>query len=158
MLRTGATILGWYVTSRATAQRALLGVVSVLCVAVVDGVVVSRLDAACGDWLAHPANSIAMSDIEMAASSHGSNSAPAPELGRATRPRSSRCHGPLCRKAPSQPAPPTPATISLQTDKLVLFGHVSLVQSVEQQLFYNGEPVAHAVRGFPMRIDHPPRA
>jgi hypothetical protein len=118
---------------------------------------VSRAEATCGDWLAHP-SATAMSQYEHLDHSTAATHPSSNDQRRSARlPLSKPCHGPLCRSAPSQPAPPAPANISFQTEKLALFEIVDTYLA-DCRRFYNGDDSqSHPLRGFPPRIDHPPR-
>src|SRR5688572_6324694 len=73
-------------------------------------------------------------------------------------PISKPCNGPYCRSAPFQPVPSAPVNISLHSDRLAFFGHVDLQLTPREQFHHGVESDACPARGFPSRIDHPPRA
>jgi hypothetical protein len=116
-----------------------------------------RADASCGDWLAHSGEMSAARDHRIDSSSHV-DPASANQRHRTTRlPLSKPCHGPFCRSAPPQPAPTAPASVSFATDKLALFGCSEPLLAGSRQFYQDNESDALPSRGFPARIDHPPR-
>jgi len=129
---------------RAMIASAMLAVVAL----VGHGTVAS---ASCGDWLADPSHSMAV------AIPTSQEPADIPErlADRAGGP--APCHGPLCRQAPDQPAPPLPATISVRIDKLGIAAPPAVDDPEARQFGLSPESEAHSARGFPLRVEHPPR-
>jgi len=118
-----------------------------------------RAEASCGDWLAHAGDTFADSGSEAARHSQSGGQSSAKQDDRSSRlPLSKTCHGPLCRRAPSQPAPTAPANVLSHGDQLALSGLVQSPSPKCPKFDLGGESEAHAARGFPARIDHPPRA
>jgi hypothetical protein len=119
-----------------------------------------RAVASCGDWLAHPvgshrsaqrSTSVDQRNTDTAASVGGTiasnkDSIPLP------------CDGPSCRRAPSRPVPVIPPSNVSATDKLLLAGHDVIREPLSRWTFTTGDSSAHAIRGFPADIEHPPRA
>jgi hypothetical protein len=124
-----------------------------------QAIAVSRADASCGDWLAHPGTAVNM-DVDDHAAGANSGSQPMKMGSGSSRrlPGSAPCSGPFCRNAPQQPDPTVPASISFQTDKIALSYHAGAQLPERLQFYRQGEPEPHPARGFPSRIDHPPRA
>jgi hypothetical protein len=122
-------------------------------------VAVSRADASCGDWLAHSGTAVNM-DVDDHAPGANSGSQPMKMgSGNSRRlPGSAPCSGPFCRHAPQQPDPSVPASVSFQTDKTALTYFAGARLAEHLQFFRQGESDPHPARGFPTRIDHPPRA
>jgi hypothetical protein len=119
-----------------------------------------RARASCGDWLAHSATSdgreqqatsgtdsdalnLNLADGVIASSQ---DSSPMP------------CDGPSCRNAPSSPAPFVPVPQQSTSDKLVLAGQDVVREPLSRWTFAARDSSAHAFRGFPVDIEHPPRA
>lgn len=135
--------------------KALFGLSAYVALQAVDG---SRAGATCGDWLAHSAGDVAMTAGH--ADSHPSHSnaeSRETRTGRSTLPFCP-CRGPQCRQAPLQSTPPTPVVTSFRVEQLaVVSSHES--QSDGRRLFLAGsESDVRPARGYPQRIDHPPRA
>jgi hypothetical protein len=119
---------------------------------------VTSADASCGDWLAHTHDMAAMHGGDDANRQHRRDQASVNNEARSSdHPVSKPCHGPFCRNAPSQPAPPAPVNINLHVEKLVLCGLADLNLTGCRQSQFGGETDAHPLRGFPNLIDHPPR-
>jgi hypothetical protein len=119
----------------------------------------TRAVASCGDWLAHSVTSDsgaqAMSGTNSDALHAGSvdaviasskDSIPLP------------CDGPSCRQAPFRPVPIVPPQSTPATDKLLLAGHDVIREPMSRWTIATGDSSAHALRGFPVDIEHPPRA
>lgn len=124
-----------------------------------EGASRSRAFASCGDWLAHPArvNSAVDKDAgQMQALAHKGPSADVVS-GSSQRPRPASCQGPSCRSAPSMPIPSVPPSTLNPIDKLMFVGHAALHDADGRAAFIDGNSVAHAFRGFPAAIEHPPR-
>ena len=119
-----------------------------------------RAFASCGDWLAHPVQSHgiaqpATSDGQMNTDTSTSfDEAIASTKGSIPLP----CDGPSCRNAPSKPVPVIPTSNISATDKLLLAGHDVIREPLSRWSFTAGKSSAHAIRGFPVDIEHPPRA
>jgi hypothetical protein len=118
-------------------------------------------NASCGDWLAHPDETTAMRVSNRAVASRHSERDPAAveKLDAPSKlPLSRPCHGPYCRSAPYDPAPTAPASLHSQIEKLAIFTDSNLGLVARRQVNSGGDSGAHPLRGFPTRIEHPPRA
>jgi hypothetical protein len=135
---------------------ALCGVLGVV---LLQALIAARAEGSCGDWLAHagemPAIDIRATDVEKKVPGRPATSNRARSNDS---PMSQPCHGPFCRSAPSQPAPPAPANFFSQFEKLALFAKHGLDLSECKDHAFGREADAHPLRGFPILIEHPPRA
>jgi hypothetical protein len=114
-------------------------------------------NASCGDWLTHSGDMRSSRDHQVDGMTQ-TDPASANEQHRSDKlPLSKPCHGPLCRSAPAQPAPTAPASVIFSSDKLALFGSTETLFTDCRRFYQVNELDAHATRGFPARIDHPPR-
>ena len=115
---------------------------------------ISSSHATCGDWLAHSDNSMtgAKSPAQSTTASDTTHNAPL------RRPLSAPCHGPHCRKAPAQPTQSLPSSAQLRYDRLPLVALSNSHEPPERHFRLSYELVVHSSKGFPPRIDHPPRA
>jgi hypothetical protein len=120
----------------------------------------TRAVASCGDWLAHSVTSDtsaqqAMSGTNSDAHHDGSvDDFTAPNQDSIPQP----CDGPSCRQAPFRPVPIAPPQSTPATDKLLLAGHDVIREPLSRWTIATGDSSAHAIRGFPVDIEHPPRA
>jgi len=108
--------------------------------------------ASCGDWLADPAHAMQ----QQAASSSTPAEAPV-RIGTQRPTGKPPCSGPLCRQTPGAPAPPVPVTTSLRVEKLTIAARSPASDPVARQFGRARESDARADRGFPLRVEHPPR-
>jgi hypothetical protein len=135
-----------------------VNVCGLLSLVVLQVVGVSRARASCGDWLAHPGESrMAANDKAVSQQQPAEQSVLKQDRGSKRLPISKPCNGPYCRSAPFHPVPAAPVSISLQSDRLALFRHVDVELTPRAQFHFGGQLDACASRGFPSRIDHPPR-
>jgi hypothetical protein len=133
--------------------------VFLLCLCALQVVVAMRAHASCGDWLSHsPGDMRPMgSGLESWADGHATRLAET-ESGTANHlPHSKPCEGPFCRSAPALPLPAAPARIVTPTDKLAVMSSDAERSSADNHSYFAVELGAHASRGFPTRIEHPPR-
>jgi hypothetical protein len=138
------------------ASAVVCGLLSVL---VLQCVIVSRAKATCGDWLAHPGGG--QMKVGEASVLHGrpmDQGTNKQHSHSARLPLSKPCNGPYCRSAPFQPIPTAPVSLSLPTDRIALFVQSEVRLTPRSGFEPSGEPDVRAMRGFPSRIDHPPRA
>jgi hypothetical protein len=112
--------------------------------------------ASCGDWLEH--DPIALGRVAVDRSTAGPLSAigtnlKADDKGMPLVP----CNGPFCRQAPPLPdAPAAPVAQWSTVEHAVLSGSSTGVSISRPDLLVNNED-ARPAKGFPTRIDHPPR-
>jgi hypothetical protein len=120
----------------------------------------SRAFASCGDWLAHPAQVTSAVDNDASQMQVPAHEGPSANVASdsSQRPRPTSCQGPSCRSGPSMPIPSAPPSTSNPIDKLMFVGRAALHDADLRGAFIDGNPVAHAFRGFPASIEHPPRA
>jgi hypothetical protein len=117
--------------------------------------------ASCGDWLAHPGHKMTMRSSSRGDANRYIERDPSAvdKLDASSKlPISRPCHGPYCRSAPYNPAPTGPANVHFQIEKLALVTDSSLDLVARQHVHSGGDLGAHPLRGFPIRIEHPPRA
>ena len=119
-----------------------------------------RAVASCGDWLAHPDGSHSSAQRSMSDDQRNADSAASVGGTFASNKDSIPlpCDGPSCRRAPSRPVPVIPPSNVSATDKLLLAGHDVVREPLSRWTFTTGDSSAHAIRGFPVGIEHPPRA
>jgi hypothetical protein len=112
--------------------------------------------ASCGDWLAHPP--AAVLSVEALATS-GRGGGPTDGVLYHYRHLTGRqpCQGPACGKAPEHRPPAVPTGDSGQTEHLGLAVHAITTAPTCPPSPISVELEARPVRGFPARIDHPPR-
>ena len=120
-----------------------------LAVCVVGSFFASSAFASCGDWLAdHSEEQIAPGGV---ASPLGSYDPESPT-------QHSPCRGPGCRNAPDSPHGPVPASeLKLQRLDMAVWGSQAPSNS-GQSSYHDFEAFARVLRGYPMGIEHPPRA
>lgn len=107
-------------------------------------------EATCGDWLAEPHS--AMQE------SAGNDTHPTENDLKADAPDSNLpCHGPSCRKQPSQPAAPSPAPPNTSSRDLVAVAIQSIADSSDIHVSTLYEVEATVSQGHPPEIEHPPR-
>jgi hypothetical protein len=119
-----------------------------------------RAFATCGDWLAHPDQSPTAvertgSDAHVLVDEDGSVDG---TLRSSEQPFPLPCHGPYCRNAPTKPVPTAPPTTVNASDKLLLAAQGIVCNPLSRWSYVSSDTSAHAVRGFPVDIEHPPRA
>jgi hypothetical protein len=68
------------------------------------------------------------------------------------------CDGPFCRSAPTKPVPTAPPSTVNPSDKLLASSRDVLCDPLGGWSFLRGDASAHTLRGFPVDIEHPPRA
>jgi hypothetical protein len=119
-----------------------------------------RAFATCGDWLAHPGTS--HSEADRASSNlqllGDRNDSAGSTLASNERPSPLACHGPFCRNAPTKPVPTVPPTTVNASDKLLLAAQGIICALPYRWSLAGRGNSAHALRGFPVDIEHPPRA
>jgi hypothetical protein len=135
-------------------------VCGLLSLSVLQGVLVSRAGATCGDWLAQPGGAQQISANEaMASHAQSTDQSASHQNSRAPRlPVTKQCNGPYCRSAPFQSAPSAPTSISSSSERLAVFGRAELQLACSTRFGQSGEPDACPTPGFKARIEHPPRA
>jgi hypothetical protein len=116
-----------------------------------QAVAISGARASCGDWLAHP-NHAASDGSERAETKRSSSEKPL-----STSPTRRACDGPHCQQAPAQPPPVVPLSISAPCSKVGVFVRHAAFLDLRQHFTTCFESDVRAARGFPTRIDHPPR-
>jgi hypothetical protein len=137
-------------------MQALLGLLACLALQAADG---SRAGATCGDWLAHPVGDTTMTDGGATGpQQQGSGGAARDERDSQRLPGSGPCRGPHCERAPLQPTPAGPAIVTFPVERLAVVGRAEARPNVRRQFFVGGDADVRPDRGFPQRIDHPPRA
>ena len=118
-------------------------------------VAVSQAGATCGDWLARPGERMAAHETPIKVKA--TNASAVHQRDSTPLSKSKPCNGPYCRSAPFQPVPATPVNITLKSDRLAFFGEADIQPATFVQFHQFGEPDACVARGFPSRIEHPPR-
>jgi hypothetical protein len=119
-----------------------------------------RASASCGDWLAHPSTSHSpadrtASDLQLLVDADG----PAGRsLASSDQPSKLPCDGPFCRNVPTKPVPTAPSSTVNLSDRLLLAAHGFVCEPLSRWMFTTGDTSAHALRGYPVYIEHPPRA
>ncbi len=119
-----------------------------------------RAFATCGDWLAHPHQAPSSverntSDAHMLADEDGSVDG---FLASNEQPSPLPCDGPFCRNMPTKPVPTAPPSTVNPSDKLLLAACQFTCELLSRWSFSSSDNSAHALRGFPADIEHPPRA
>jgi hypothetical protein len=114
--------------------------------------------ASCGDWLAHapvPPSTTALRD-------RGSDSAPI--AGRTSSGVDRQqlpllpCSGPSCRSAPPIPDLPLPPLTTISLAEFAIASSTTPALAGMQPLGIAASVDARCTRGFPERVEHPPRA
>jgi hypothetical protein len=138
-------------------RKALLGLLACLGLQAVD---TSRVGATCGDWLAHPANQLTTAADNTPGNKDKPKTTLAAEVEKTSRrpPLSGHCRGPYCRQAPLRPLPTAPAFVTAPVERLAVFGRSDAPPDVRRQFLVSSESAVRPARGYPQRIDHPPRA
>jgi hypothetical protein len=109
-----------------------------------------RAFASCGDWLAHPTSHSAVDRT----AGETTDSA----LTSSENQHPIRCDGPFCHDAPARPVPTAPLSTVNPSDKLLLVAQGIIFVTPDRWSFAGSDTSAHELRGFPVDIDHPPRA
>jgi hypothetical protein len=110
-----------------------------------------RTYAACGDWLVHPSAADANS------SGVGATVLAAERTDTSAKPPSQSCNGAYCRSAPKLPAVPVPAGFSVAGVKAALQVALVSLTFAASESRANWCAEARPAKGYPSRIDHPPR-
>jgi hypothetical protein len=119
-----------------------------------------RAFASCGDWLAHPgqlpsADAPTTGDAQMLA---GVDHTFDKSLASNERPSPLPCDGPFCRNVPTKKVPTVPTSTVSASDKLLLAAQGIHCEPLSRSSCRSSDISAHALRGFPVDIEHPPRA
>jgi hypothetical protein len=139
----------------ATYRRWLPAACGLLSLCALQLITVTPAGATCGDWLAGSGERMAAHEAPANGAATDSSKVNKGDSTPLSKPKP--CNGPYCRSAPFQPVPATPVNITLKPDRLAVFGDADDPSAICAQFHQFGEPDACAVRGFPSRIDHPPR-
>jgi hypothetical protein len=104
--------------------------------------------ATCGDWLAH--------DNEPNTYISATNAVSLlRDIGDSPRPH--RCTGLHCQSSPAQPATPVPPNSSSPTELLAALARSSGFVPAAHEHPLPGSAMVRTTKGFPWRIEHPPR-
>jgi hypothetical protein len=114
--------------------------------------------ASCGDWLSHShqPDSAPITERELSNAAEdvgGLHTATVPDW-----PKRPRCNGPRCQQAPSHPATPAAPEVRLAAPESALLNCAARLQSLAHPDSFPSALDAISARGYPSRIDHPPRA
>ncbi|HEY3394152.1 MAG TPA: hypothetical protein VGK58_15675 [Lacipirellulaceae bacterium] len=119
-----------------------------------------RAFASCGDWLVHSGQS--HNSAQQAMSDANSDASNANWIDDATASNQDSiplpCNGPFCRSVPTKPVPTAPPSTVNPSDKLLLTAQDILCDPHSRWSFMHSAVAAHSLRGFPVDIEHPPRA
>lgn len=118
-------------------------------VALADVAGTSSAVASCGDWLSHREERKSESSPAVAI-----------QLGNYSNDRSptTPCNGPNCRRAPSHPANPTTPAINPPGPESALLGNTAALRLYTLPDSLTSAVEVGPAKGFPSRIDHPPRS
>jgi hypothetical protein len=122
--------------------------------------VASFASASCGDWLANPGHSMgktAMGKTAMGKTAHANQPAESSQPLASRTPAKPPCDGPMCQKAPVAPSPAVPATVLERADKNGVSLH-TVANDLSAWQFGSSDWDARPSKGFPFRLEHPPRA
>jgi hypothetical protein len=117
-----------------------------------------RSVASCGDWLAHAGPSRAQADGASDAQMVRGGGSSAEERLTSNKRIPLPCDGPFCRSVPTKPVPTAPPSTVNPSDKLLLTAQDILCDPHSCWSFMHSAAAAHSLRGFPVDIEHPPRA
>lgn len=150
MITLPAKIRG--ILTAAQAVRSVL--VAALAIAVFAGAA-SFASASCGDWLANPGDNMPAAHASTSASQLPAGNQQA-LLNKSHLP--APCNGPMCGKAPEAPSPAVPASALERVDRISLSIHSLADDASAGRFGLSSDWDAQPVKGFPSRLDHPPRA
>jgi hypothetical protein len=122
------------------------------------GVDASSASASCGDWLVHPVNSMDVTPADETSPASSSKSHVAERERSVRLPLSKPCRSLHCSKAPAAPAQPLPPTSVMGVDQVAFIANDNSYESISRNFRYGREADFHSSKGFPSRIEHPPRA
>jgi hypothetical protein len=137
-----------------TAARPIRSALAVLfAVAMVAGLA-SFAQASCGDWLANPDPSMASHAATPAAQQASGKGQTLATKSHLPAP----CNGPICGKAPDAPSPAVPATVLDRMDRISIALHAADGDLASGRFGFSSDWDARPLKGFPSRLEHPPRA
>ena len=155
-----AVSLQWPMHHRVRFNRCANAALLLLGCALLQSATGLRAFGSCGDWLAHPGQSPSTAER-----TGGDSQMPAPakdsvgrSLASGEQPSPLPCDGPSCRNAPPKPIPASPPSTVNASDKLLLASHDIVCDALSRWSFAGNNTSAHALRGFPVDIEHPPRS
>jgi hypothetical protein len=126
--------------------------------ALLQSAMAMRARASCGDWLAHAGPSTALGDRTTDEAQRLANALDGAFLASNDQPLPIPCDGPFCRSVPAKPIPTAPPSTVNPSDKLLLPASDNLCQPPRLWSFTGVNNFACTLRGYPVDIEHPPRA
>lgn len=154
-------IIGSLPVSRTPGVRrcaSLFDLSAAACIIAMMGVGAAGARASCGDWLAHPNDSMIASKAGASSPDHSKVALSGKHDGSRRSPLSAPCRGPHCRKAPAPLSPSSPLSVDVRLDRLALVPHGGSSEPTACRFRSGHDADVQSLAGFPSRIEHPPRA